>query len=221
MNNLQSRLTKDIWLITILVALLVALNIGIEQLTNQKITGAEVLLIRSLANLIVVFFIAAYTKKSIIPKQPKMQIGVFLCLGLSLLLFYTAYQYISAGSVSTLQRLDIPVLVLAATSSRKITWPQILLAAFAFILVAVLLILNKAKSESPLGYIIVLTGVCILCVNTVLQKKIATLENIQTIIFISSISSFFWAGVRCYQIHATFSHVHLSNLCVIIGSQHT
>lgn len=217
MSNYSRKLINGFGLIAILVVLLVALNIGIEQLTNQKITGAEVLVIRSLCNLLSVFVIAFFSKKSIIPKQPKLQIGIFLCLGLSLLLFYTAYQYISAGSVSTLQRLDIPLLVLTAAFSKKSTLAQMLTALLAFILVAALLVMNKATSENPIGYLIVLSGVGILCINTLLQKRIAILENIQTIIFISSLSSVFWGAVRCYQFHSTFSNVHLFSFFVIVG----
>lgn len=201
----------------LLVALLVAMNIGIEELTDKGITGAEILLLRSICNLIAAILIAAYSRKSVLPKQPKLQVGAFICLGLSLLLIFTAYQYISAGSVSTLQRLDIPLLVLFATFGGQSKVSQTVLAVLAFVLVAALLILNKTTDEDPVGYFIVLSAVVILCVNTLLQKKIAVTENIQTIILISSLSSVFWSCIRCWQSHSTFANIHFDSLLVIVG----
>lgn len=202
---------------TMLVALLVAMNIGIEQLTDKTITGAEILFVRSVFNLIAATFIIILCKGSIIPTDPGLQVGAFICLGLSLLLIFTAYQYISAGSVSTLQRLDIPLLVLIAAFSNKLKLSQILLALLAFIIVAVLIVANKTTDEDPIGYFIVLSAVVLLSINTVLQKKIAVSENIQTIIFISSLSSAFWGGISCWQSNASFVNIHLDDLLIIVG----
>ena len=174
-------------------------------------------MLRSSCNLLAAFSIAGFTKTSIIPKQPKLQFGTFMCSGLSLLLVFTAYQYISAGSVSTLQRLDIPLLVLVAAFNKKSNLLQISLSLLAFVLVAALIVFSKTTNEHPIGYFIVLAAVVIICINTLLQKKIALTENIPTIIFISSISSVFWSGIQCLQTHATFANIHAGNLLVIIG----
>jgi drug/metabolite transporter (DMT)-like permease len=211
------KLNSGLLQIALLVLLLAAMNIGIKQLTNNGITGAEILLLRSICNLLAAFAIAAYTKKSIIPQKPTLQLGAFICLGLSLLLIFTAYQYISAGSVSTLQRLDIPLLVLIAAFNSKSSWAQILISSISLILVAAMLFLSKTTDEKPIGYFIVLVAVVIICINTLLQKKIAVTENIQTIIFISSLSSVFWGAIRCWQTHSTFANIHLYGLVVIIG----
>lgn len=217
MINFINKLNSGGLQIALLVALLVAMNIGIEELTDQGITGAEILLVRSICNLVAAIFIAAYSTTSILPKQPKLQAGAFICLGLSLLLIFTAYQYISAGSVSTLQRLDIPLLVLISAFGGQSKLSQTLLALLAFALVAALLLLNKTTDEDPIGYFIVLSAVVILCINTLLQKKIAITENIQTIILISSLSSVFWGGVRCWQTHSTFANIQLDSLLAIVG----
>ncbi|MFN8300341.1 MAG: hypothetical protein U0T75_14670 [Chitinophagales bacterium] len=217
MNNWASKLNSGWLQYAALVSLLVAMNIGIEQLTDAGITGAEVLLLRSICNLIAALFIAGYSKKNIIPKQPKLQLGAFICLGSSLLLIFTAYQYISAGSVSTLQRLDIPLLLLIAAFGGHSKLSQTLLAVLAFVLVTILLILNKTTDEDPIGYLIVLSAVAIICINTLLQKKIAVTENIQTIILISSLSSVFWGGFRCWQTNSTFANIHFDSLLAIVG----
>lgn len=201
----------------VLVALLATMNIGIKTLTKNGISGAEILLLRSSCNLFTAFAIAGFTKTSIIPKQPKLQAGAFICLGLSLLLIFTAYQYISAGSVSILQRLDIPLLVIIFAFNRKSSLFQIVLALLSFILVAALIFFSKTTNEHPIGYFIVLSAVVIICINTLLQKKIALTENIPTIIFISSISSVFWSGIQCLQTHATFANIHIGSLLVIVG----
>ncbi len=201
----------------VLVVLLVTMNLGIKTLTKNGISGAEILLLRSSCNLFAAFAIAVFTKTSIIPKQPKLQAGAFICSGLALLLIFTAYQYISAGSVSILQRLDIPLLVIIFAFNRKSSLFQILLAILSFMLVAALVFFSKTTNEHPIGYFIVLSAVVIICINTLLQKKIALTENIPTIIFISSISSVFWSGIQCLQTHATFANIHAGNLLVIIG----
>ncbi|MFN8294587.1 MAG: DMT family transporter [Chitinophagales bacterium] len=217
MNNFISKLNNSWFQLVFMVALLAAMNIGIEQLTNKKITGAEVLFIRAICNLLLAFIIAAFNKKSILPKQPKLQIGAFICLGLSLLLIFTAYQYISAGSVSTLQRLDIPLLTLITLFSRKSSTKQVLLSFFAFAVVAALLIFNKSTDEKPMGYLLVLAGVIVIAINTLLQKEIAARENIETIMVVVSASSVFWGGIRCWQAHSTFDNISINVLLAIIG----
>ena len=138
--------------LVLLIVLLIIMNISIEELTDQKMTGAEILFIRSICNLLLAFIIAFYNKKSIIPKQPKLQLGAFICIGLSLLLVFTAYEYISAGSVSTLQRLDIPLLALIGVFISKSYSKQILLSLLAFAFVAILIVFNKTTDENPLLY---------------------------------------------------------------------
>jgi len=134
-----------------------------------------------------------------------------------LLLIFSAYQYISAGSVSTLQRLDIPLLTLIALFTGKSNIKQTALSLIAFALVTILIILNKSTEETPIGYFLVLSGVVIIAINTLLQKKIAETENIETIMVVVSISSVFWGGIRCWQTYSTFSNVTPILLLAIIG----
>lgn len=200
-----------------LILLLIALNIGIEQLTNQKITGAEILFIRAVFNLFVAFGIAYFTKQSIIPNKVKLQIGTFICIGLGLLLNFSAFQFISAGSVSTLQRLDIPLLCLFAMFRFKFSIKQFLFCILVFLVVGSLIFLNQTTKENPIGYLLILSSVVVLSINTILQKKIAVSENLVAIMFVVSLSSVFWGGIRCIQTNATFEHIHWGSLLAIFG----
>lgn len=200
-----------------LILFLICLNIGIEQLTNLKISGAEILFIRAIFNLLVAFGIAYFTKKNIIPKKVKLQLGTFLCIGLGLLLNFSAFQFISASSVSTLQRLDIPLLCLFAMFRFKFSIQQFLLCILVFTVVGCLIFINQTTKENPIGYLLILSSVVVLSINTILQKKIAISENLPTIMVIVSLSSVFWGGIRCLQTNSTFENIHLSSLIAIFG----
>ena len=217
MKNILETLNNGWRQIALLAVLLVAMNLGIEKLTDQDVTGAEILLIRAIFNLLTVLGIAIIWKRNIIPSQPKLQFGAFMCLGSSLLLIFTAYQYISAGSVSTLQRLDIPLLVLLAIFSGTFSAKQFALAIFALGITALLIILNQTTDENPLGYFLVLSGVFVICLNTLLQKKIAVSENIETIMVVTSVSSIFWGAIRCWQAGATFENIKFPQIAIIFG----
>ena len=207
---------KKTFPVLLLVILLISMNLVIELLTSQDISGAEVLFIRSVFNLLLVFVVAGITKQKLLPTQPKLQLGAFICLGLSLLLLFTAYQYISAGSVSTLQRLDIPLLALIALP-KKFSVKKLLLSLLAFLLVAVLVFYTKATGENPLGYFLVLAGVVVVAVNTLLQKQIAAKENIVAIMLVVCLSSIFWGGLRCWQAGSSFQNISPLILLAIFG----
>lgn len=220
-TNFRSKLIRNLnysWLkFVVFAVLLIGMNISIEELTDKNINGAEILFVRSIFNLIFALLLAGASKQSIIPKQPKLQIAAFICLGLSLLLIFTAYQYISAGSVNTVQRLDIPLLTLFSVFSVRFSTKQFTLSALAFGFLVALLLLSKTTDEEPIGYYLVVAGVIIISIYTLLQKKIAVTENIATIMFIVSLSSVFWSGIRCLQIHTTFKNISITILAVIAG----
>ncbi|SDE31590.1 hypothetical protein [Niabella drilacis] len=174
------------------------------------------LFIRSLFNLLLVFVVAGVTKQKLLPTQPKLQIGAFICLGLSLLLIFTAYQYISAGSVSTLQRLDIPLLAVLAMH-QKFSLKKLLLSVLAFLLVAVLVVYTSANGENPVGYFLVLAGVALVAVNTLIQKQIAAKENIVAIMLVGCLSSICWGGLRCWQGCSSFQNMSPAILLAIFG----
>ncbi len=194
-------------LIVILVVLLVSMNIFVEHLTNLHITGAEVLGVRSLFSLI---FIAAYSffkEKSLVPRELKLQTNSFFFSGLSLLLIMTGFEYISAGSVSTMQRMDIPLLIVIAAFTSKVTKTQLFLSLVTFAIIVALILLSNKTDESPVGYLIVFTGVVCVCINALLQKKISRKEEVQIIIAITSLSSLTWSLFRCYQKHTSFENI--------------
>lgn len=200
-----------------MVALLVLMNISIEKLTDENIQGAEILFIRSIGNLLLTLAIAGVGRQSIIPTQPKLQLGAFVCLGLSLLLILTSYQYITAGSVTTLQRLDIPMVALAGMAMGRFSSKQFILSALAFVFVAALLLLNSKTDEDPFGYFLILSGVVVIAINTLLQKSIAKKESLTTIMFVVSMSSMFWGGIRCWYTGTTFTNINPQILLAIFG----
>lgn len=216
MNKFITIINQNKWLqFTVMVLLNIAMSIGIEELTDQQISGAEILFIRAICNLVFVILLAATNKKSIIPKKPALQTGAFICLGLSLLLFFSAYQFISAGSVSTLQRLDIPLLAVISLFTIQFSLKQFVYSLFAFSLVVALLLFSKTTDEDPFGYVLVVCGVIVIAINTLLQKKIAANENIVSIMFVISLSSVFWGGIRCWQSNSTFKNITLYTFLAI------
>ncbi len=206
----------------IIVASLILLNIimsiSVSHLTTQNITGAEILFIRAVFNLLLALGIGIVTKQKMLPTQPGLQSGSFICIGLSLLLIFTAYQYISAGSVSTLQRLDIPLLVLIAVFTKgQFSRKRFGLAVLSFAFVILMVLLNRQTGEKLMGYLLLLAAVGMIAINTLLQKKIAVKENIVTIMIVVCLSSIFWGGFRCWQVGSTFQHINPAILLFIFG----
>lgn len=215
MDFLKQLMEKSIAPILLLAVLLVAMNIGIEQLTDADVNAAAILTVRSGFNLAAGLGIALLRQQSIVPQAPRLQAGAFIMLGLSLLLVFTAYEYISAGSVSTLQRLDIPLLALAGMYGRQLNLKQAGLATGALALVGALLLLNQTTDEDPLGYMLVLGGVAVISMNTLVQKKLAMKENIETIIVIASLSSLCWGALRCWQTGVGFDNLTAAHVLTI------
>lgn len=178
-----------------LVVFLILMNIGIEELTDKKIKGSTVLFIRGIFNLSFAILIAIFNGNHIIPKHPKLQLGSFMTKGLSLLLIFSSYQYISAGSVNTLNRLEIPIITLFSLPIRKQPFSAFSLSILSFLIVGGLIFFNENIDEDPYGYALVLMGVVLISAYTLIQKKVASLENIEVIMIVSSISSIFWSGI--------------------------
>ena len=193
------------------------MNLGIEMLTSKSMTGAELLLLRAVFNLGLAFGFAHITKEHIVPQKPKLQLATFLCFGLGLLLNFSAYQYISAGSVSILQRLDIPLLVLVSLFSVRFSWGRFSLSVLAFLVVFLLAFYTQKSGENPLGYFLILGSVVILSINTLIQKQIAQKENLSTIMLVVSLSSVFWGGIRCWQSDVGFQHLNLEIIVAVLG----
>ncbi len=203
--------------ILLLILLLVIMNISIEQLTNLKISGAEILFIRAVFNFGLAVLVAVKNRETIIPQKPKLQIGTFLLFGLGMLLNFSAYQYISAGSVSTLQRLDIPLLVLVSFLYSPFNGRKGFLAVLSFLVVGLMIFYSRNAQENVLGYVLIIFSVIVLVINTLLQKKIAVKENIATIMAVVSLSSLFWGGIRCWQSGADFQKITPMILGIIFG----
>ena len=203
--------------IVVLIVLLVIMNISIEEITDLNVTGAEILLIRSFCNLIFAFILAGVSKQNIFPKKLKLQIVAFFCIGLSLLLVFTSYQYISAASVNTIQRLDIPLLTFLTLFSGKFSLKRFLLSLLTVSIIIALIFANKSTDENPIGYFLVIIAVIVTSIYTILQKRISIVENIASIMFVVSLSSVFWSSIRCLQTHTTFVNVSNFILASIIG----
>jgi len=124
-----------------------------------------------------------------------------------MLLILTGFQYISGGSVTTIQRMDIPLLILYSAITSHVRKTQLFLAVLTFVIILTLVIVHKRTNERPIGYALVLLSVICICMNALLQKNISTKERVEIIIINASLSSLLWSLTWCLYRNAWFENV--------------
>lgn len=165
-------------LIAVYIILQIANNLSIEELTETGVKGHIILIGRSLTCLLISISAALITKQSIFPKQIKTQYARLILSGIGLLLITQSYQFLSATSVSTFQRLDISFIILISILiGRYKSYDKILFVIANALTVACIITLSNSIDEDPFGYLLVLTGVFLISISNFFVKRTALQEN--------------------------------------------
>jgi hypothetical protein len=192
------------WVGVGVVILLVIMSLSIKSVTSEGIAGQWVLFLRSAMNLVIAFAIVIARKSDIRPVKPVLQGWSFLLFGLSLLLVFSAYEHLSAGTVTTLQRLDIPTIVILGAMTGTVVRKEIGLALTTFLVVAINLWLSGNTQGEPIGYILMLGAVMTVAISTLIQKRIAVSEQVETVMVFSCLSSLIWSGGSVFAMGITY-----------------
>lgn len=173
------------------IILLAAINNNcFEYLSNHNIKASQTLLYRGVFTLFFCFVIALVKKEKVFPTNIKEQSIRFLTTGGSLLLALMSYAFLSAGTVSLLQRLDIPFLIFVslALKKKKRTF-QIVLSVLTLLSILSLTINPKIIDEEFNGFILVFGSVLMTAIGYFTVHKGSNSESAPALINVSAISS--------------------------------
>jgi len=179
------------------IILLVAVNNNcFEFLSNHNIKASQTLFYRGVFTLIFCSVIAFIKKERIFPVKIKEQSIRFITTGGSLLLVLMSYVFLSAGTVSLLQRLDIPFLIFVSlTLKKKKKAYQIILSVLTILSILSLTINPEIINEDLNGFILVFGSVLMTAIGYFTVHKGSNSESVPALINVSAISSIFFGLV--------------------------
>lgn len=178
-------------LIFIAIILSVAVNNNcFEYLSNHDIKASQTLFYRGVFTFLICFFIAFVKKEKLFPDKIKEQSIRFITTGGSLLLVLMSYNFLSAGTVSLLQRLDIPFLIFVSLASKKKKKLfQVILSLLTIGGLLSLTINPKIIDEEISGFILVFGSVAMTAIGYFTVHKASGKESAPALINVSAISS--------------------------------
>lgn len=181
----------------ILIIVLVALNNNCyEYLTNNALKAPQILCYRGGITLLLTIIYAVYKNEALVPKQIRAQGVRFITTGGSLLLALFSFNYLSAGTVSLLCRLDIPVLILFSVALNKTKhWLQILLSILVILIVLFLTIDPKFIDEDRNGFLLLFGSIGMVAIGYLTVHKGSGTESVPSLINVSSVSCLFFGGM--------------------------
>ena len=180
------------------IIILVALNNNCyEYLSNHSVKAAQTLFYRGVFTLIASSVYGYLKGEKLFPQNISAQSVRFITTGGSLLLILESYPYLSAGTVSMLQRLDIPFLIffsIAQKQHKKLF--QIVLSVLTVLAILVITINPEYFDDDYEGFLFVFGGVSMTAIGYLTMHKGSTKESPPALINISAISSIiFGAGI--------------------------
>ena len=133
---------------------------------------------------------ALVKKEAMFPKNWGEQAVRFITTGGSLLLTLFSFGFLSAGTVSLLTRLDIPILIFfSAIARNNRNWVQIILSVLTVSIVLFLTIEPNVIDEQRSGFLLVFGGLILIVIGYLTVHKGSNTESIPALINIASISS--------------------------------
>jgi len=190
----------------LIIILLVALNNNCyEYLSNQNIKASQTLLYRGLFTLFFCLIIGIIKKERIFPTNIKQQSIRFVTTGGSLLLILMSYPFLSAGTVSLLQRLDIPFLIfISIISKRNKKLYQVLLSIVTVIAILFLTVNPQLIDEDINGFLLVFASVLMTAVGYFTVHKGSNEETVPSLINVSAVSSVFFGLITSFVFPGNF-----------------
>lgn len=134
---------------------------------------------RGLFALLINLSFAFYKRARIIPADWKKQTLRLLVDGSSIWLLYQSFKYLSAASVSLIQRMDIPALIiLSVLRKENKSSLQFWLSFWTILLIGFFVLDSRFIDEEPIGFVYAISSVMLLATTFFLIKKQTTTESI-------------------------------------------
>ena len=203
----------------LLIIVLVAVNNNCyEYLTNNQLKAPQILFYRGVFTLILTIIYAHYRNQALMPKEIAAQSVRFITTGGSLLLILFSYNYLSAGTVSLLQRLDIPVLIFFSIFiTKRMQKMQTILSILVIAIVLFLAIDPQLIDEDRNGFLLVFCGIAMVAIGYMTVHRGSNRESVPSLINVASVSSIFFGALLMIFYGHTLK-VSLINMLLLILS---
>lgn len=162
-------------------------------LSDKNYDTATIMIYRSAVSVLLFTLALVLKKKPLKVINGKLLFTRSFLDGLNILLLVTSFKYLAAGSVSLIQRMDIPLLILIAVFKRESKSSlQFYLSLWTIVLLVFFISVSKLIDEDLTGYAFAAPGVLVAAFSYHLVKKQTSHENLETIGLFYSSSLLLW-----------------------------
>lgn len=165
--------------VPIAVLVIVAINNNVtEYLTGAGYPAPLILVSNGAIALLLNCTVCSFTKQRMFPRNWKFQLLRLFNNGISLLLIYESFRYLSAGSVGLIQRTDIPfVIMLSFFIGQRRSSMQFWLSLWTIFMIVFLIIDARMIDEDPFGFVLAFAGVILISGSYIMVTKSAAVES--------------------------------------------
>lgn len=202
-------------LLVIFLIILIALNNNsIELLADKEYSTATIMVYRSIVSVFLFALTLFYKGDKIQVNNKRLLLTRSFLDGFGILLLVTSFKYLAAGSVSLIQRMDIPVLIIISVFRRESKSSlQFYLSLWAIVLLSFFVAESKLLDEDTVGYAFAAPAVLLAAVTYYLVKKHTSQERREVLGFFYSLSLFVW-GIIAALFTESSLQIHLSDIWI-------
>jgi drug/metabolite transporter (DMT)-like permease len=207
-------------LLAIGLVLMVALhNNALEYLAEDGYSALVILFCRGVAQLAISSIVGRSIGYSLWPSNWRTQSVRMLNNGVAIYLGIVSYQYLSATTVSLLQRLDIPLLILLGQATgRQAPDRRSWLCWIAVGLVFLFALDAETLDENALGFLTGVSSILLLSLNFLLIKRSVGEENLFVFINVSSLSCILIGAAATFFTDQKGVHFHTIDYELMAGT---
>lgn len=205
------------WLVFVIVIIAVTFyTYSVEILTDKGYKASNIMVLRGSTALLLGILGGVLQKKRIIPYQWRPQIARFFLNGFSSFFAILSFTYLSASTVSLMNRLDIPALIIIATLlGQPKSNAQFWLSIWTIIIIVFMALDAKFIDEKPIGFVFAFLNVAIISIGYLLVQKSSQTENAYILNNVFSISNIVF-GLSISFIVGNSIYLNPSDLWVIL-----
>ena len=206
---------KDISIFILTIFLVAINNNCFEYLTDVHYQAPQILFYRGVFTVVGILCYSAYKRTSSFPRNISRQWIRFITTGASLWLILESYQYLAAGTVSLLQRMDIPFLIfLSLVTVGSKSRSQVILSIITVLIICYLTINPEMIHEDQIGFIYAFISVVMVAVGYFTVYRGSKEETIPALINVGGISWIIF-GAALISFKKLSWHFETFDLCIV------
>lgn len=199
-------MTRKIIEVSFYIFLLIANSLITKYLVGKNIDSSFILFNRGFVCLLCVIFSSVIFKRSLIPKDFRIQVIRFFVAGISLFCIINSFKYIHAATVSLIQRTEIlAVIIIGGFATKNTHNPKNYYSWVILMSVLFFLFLCKNQDENISGLFWGLGGTAFVIIGYFLIKKVSSTENTSVITLVSALGAVCFGASRSIY-NNTFSY---------------